>query len=150
MMKLALKAWDEDAWRLLNLLQAEEPRIVFYQATINQLTRITGDIRMLILTDSQMCNLAIRPLDRKGKPAQVDGTPVWASSNPSLVEVKPAVDGLSCDIVALDLGTCQVSVTADVDLFRGVRELTGTLDVTVVAGEAAVIEVIAGTPTEQP
>lgn len=104
---------------------------------------------MFLLTDSQQVDLAIKPVDKKGKPAQVDGVPVWASTASEVATVKPSEDGLSAVVTAVDLGDAQISVTADADLGTGVRELKGVLDITVVAGEAAGLTIIAGAPTEQ-
>jgi len=147
--KLTIKASDDDARALLNQLQGNQPRILFYRATINNLTVIEGDITMLILTNSQQVDLAIKPLDKRGKPAQVDGVPVWACSDPLLATVEPSEDGLSCVVKALDNGSAQISVSADADLGEGVRALTGTLDLEIVSGEAASLSIIAGTPQEQ-
>ena len=103
----------------------------------------------LILTNSQEVDLAIQPLDKRGKPAQVDGTPAWSSSDAAKATVAPAADGLSCVAKALDNGTVQISVSADADLGDGVRTLTGTLDLEIVSGEAVTLSVIAGAPREQ-
>jgi len=104
---------------------------------------------MLILTDTQKCNLAIDPRNAKGQPAPVDGIPQWSSSNPGVCDIQPAADGLSAYVFAVGTGASQISVTADADLGAGVRNLTGTLDVEVRAGEAVTMGIAAGTPEEQ-
>lgn len=135
--------------RLLAWLFPGQARIVFFQVALNG-TTILGDITMVLLTDSQEIDLAIKPLTKKGHPAQVDGTPVWSSSDPQIATVNPAADGLSCVVRAgANLGSVQISVTADADLGAGVAPLTGVLDLEVIGGGAATMSIIAGTPREQ-
>lgn len=152
MFKVKIEAKDVDAWRLFGLLHRHEPggRIVFYQAVIDKVTIIRGDLKSMILTDTQEVDLAIRPLDRKGKPAQVDGVPVWTSSDETICKVTPAADGLSCVAAAtVNLGSVQISVSADADLGAGVETISGILDIDIVAGKAVSLGVITGTPREQ-
>jgi hypothetical protein len=87
--------------------------------------------------------------NKRGKPAQVDGVPVWSSSDPAKVEAVASDDGLSCVAKALNNGTVQIGVSADADLGDGVRTLTGTFDLEIVSGEAVTLCVIAGAPREQ-
>ena len=47
-----------------------------------------------------------------GKPARVDGVPVWGSSNPAVLTVTPAEDGMTASIVAVGAGDAQVTMTA--------------------------------------
>jgi alkylation response protein AidB-like acyl-CoA dehydrogenase len=100
----------------------------------------------LILTDEQKVALAVAFTDRMGNPASVEGSPVWASSDPC-VEVTAAADGLSAVATTTGpLGTAQVSVSADADLGEGVKSIVGTLDIEVVAAEAANVGISAGAP----
>ena len=124
-------------------------RIVFYSAVINKLTKITGDIKTMILVDTQEVDLAIKPVDKKGNAAQVEGVPVWVSSDPTVIEIIPSTDGLSAVAKAGILGQAQVSVTVDADLGEGVRNISGVLDFDVVAGEAVSLSVITSAPREQ-
>jgi hypothetical protein len=110
---------------------------------------LQGDITMLILTNTQEVDLAIKPVDAKGNPAQVDGKPAWLSTDATKVTVVPSADGLSCVVKAANNGSAQVKVTADADLGTGVRTLTGLLDVQVVSGGAVSIGIVTGTPREQ-
>jgi len=104
---------------------------------------------MLRLTATQECVYAITIEDVKGNPAQVDGVPAWATSNPEVLTVTASEDGMSAVVKAGKVGLSQVSVTCDADLGEGVTPLVGMDDVEVVAGQAAVIKLAAGTPTEQ-
>jgi hypothetical protein len=104
---------------------------------------------MLQLTDSQQCALTIQPVDKKGQPAQVDvASAMWTSSNPDVAAVNS--NGLRATVVAGMPGMAQINVTVDADLGEGVRELSGTLDVTVVAGDAVSLGIQTEPPVEQP
>jgi hypothetical protein len=102
---------------------------------------------MLILTDEQQVTLSVAFETAAGNKANVDGVPVWSSSNPDVVAVTPADDGLSATAVAVGpLGTAQVIVEADADLGAGARSITGTLDIEVRAAEAVAVAIAAGVP----
>ena len=108
------------------------------------------NMSMLNMTDSQQAIVKLAIKDAKGKPAKVDGVPLWAVADSSVATVVPAADGLSANIVAGDGGNTQVTVTADADLGSGVSPIIGLLDVVVEGGPATVVELQPGTPTEQP
>lgn len=94
----------------------------------------------LQLQDDQHCPLTIQAVDAAGNPVTLPaGSVSWTSSNPSVATATPSADGMSCDVAAVGpLGSAQIGVTA--------AGLTGTLDVTVVAGAAASIQIVPGTP----
>lgn len=148
MIKAIVKLTGDDARYLFGIIR-RQPKIIFWRAVIDKINVIQGDIKMLILTNSQEVDLAIKPLDRRGKPAQVDGVPAWSLSNPALGQLVVADDGLSSVFKALDNGTVQVSVSADADLGDGVETISGTLDIEIVSGKATSLGIIAGTPREQ-
>lgn len=101
----------------------------------------------LILTDEQKVKLSVSFLTKAGNAAKVDGAPVWSSSNDTVISLVVAEDGLSADAVTVGpLGSAQVSVSADADLGEGVRSIVGTLDLEVVAAEAATVGIAAGAP----
>ena len=103
------------------------------------------------LTDSQQTTVTIKPQDKKGNPAPVDGAPQWLVDNPNVLALTPSADGLSCLVAAVGpLGTATVSVKADADLGGGVTELVGLLEVEVTGGQAVTVALEPGTPTEQP
>lgn len=106
---------------------------------------------MLTLTDSQQVDLTVAFADKAGNPASVDGAPVWTSSDETVLTVAAGADGLSAVATATGkLGTAQVTVTADADLGSGTTSIAGTLDVTVLAGQAVAAVVSAGAPTDKP
>jgi hypothetical protein len=93
-----------------------------------------------------------RVLDAKGNEAQFQGPPAWASSNESVLSLTPSEDGMSATgTIAGPVGNAQISVRIDADTSdEGVKELIGTSDVEVVAGEAATIELDVTEATETP
>jgi hypothetical protein len=101
----------------------------------------------LILTDEQKVALSVAFLDKAGNAAKVDGAPVWGTSDPNVVVLDVAADGLSAvAVTAGPLGKSQVSVSADADLGEGIVTIVGTLDIEVVGGAAATVGIAAGTP----
>ena len=102
---------------------------------------------MLLLTVDQKVTLTIRPVDRGGNPAPMDGVPTWSTTDPELLTLTPSEDGLSCDVVTSGkLGAGQVNVTGDARLGEEVKAIGGALDVQVSAGEAVSLTVEAGVP----
>ena len=111
---------------------------------------------MLILTDEQKVTGKAVFTDAKGKPAKVDGTPVWASSNETAASaVADPNDPFSVIVTGLDPGTdpagtvLQISCTADADLGEGTTSVVLTADVTVVAGQAVGGTINFGAPEAQ-
>jgi hypothetical protein len=114
---------------------------------------IEGQIHLgvsnVTIKDNQKFTASVVFLDAKGKVAAVDGAPVWTGSNDVAFTVTPSEDGLSAEVVANDLGTGQVSVSADADLGAGVTTITGTLDLEVIAGDAVTVQINTAPPTDQ-
>lgn len=90
--------------------------------------------------------LTVSFTDADGKPARVDGTPVWASSDEAIVSVVAEADGLSATATNVSAGAAQVSVRADARFGPEVVELIGTLDVESLGPEAVTVTITAGTP----
>ncbi len=92
---------------------------------------------MFKLPDDKTASASVAYVDAKGNQAVVDGAPVWASSDPSILAVEAAADGLSATITPVGpLGSAQISITADADVGAGVTELVTLADVEVIAGSA--------------
>jgi hypothetical protein len=102
----------------------------------------------LQLTDIQHDSLVIAAADAAGNPAPLPaGSVTWTASDPTILVVTPAADGMSADVAAQGpLGTAQVTVAVALD---DGTTLTGALDVTVVASAAATIQIVPGTPTNK-
>lgn len=104
----------------------------------------------LILTDVQKVELSISPTSAAGNPAPVDGSPVWTSSDETVLTVTASEDGLSAVAVTTGkLGKAQVNVSADADMGEGVKTVTGVLEVEVRVSEAVSLAVTSGTPTDK-
>ena len=103
----------------------------------------------LTLTIDQKALVTLEITDRSGNPATVDAPPVWDSSATEFATVDAAEDGLSAWVSAgegVGEEAALITVRADADLGEGTREVIGTLQVNVTAGEAQFVELTAGAP----
>lgn len=89
-------------------------------------------------------------LTQDGQPAQVDGAPAWTISNPEVLELIPTSTGFSVKLRGRTEGTCEVTATADADRGEGVRPVTLTAIVRVMAPEATGGEFSFGEPEPVP
>lgn len=109
---------------------------------------------MDITTDQNFPNVVLDIRDPKGRPAKVDGIPVWASSDETVASVTPASDGMSAIVDTVGPGVARVSVTADADLGAGVSTITGVSeDINVTIGPnstASIMTLDLGTPADKP
>jgi hypothetical protein len=112
----------------------------------------TGGVRMeLVIADSQQFRVEIQPVDKAGNPGTLATVPVWSASDPTILTVAPAADGMSAVVSGTGkLGAAQVHVTAESDPTSGVNTITGTVDVQVVGGKAVSLRLTVGTATEIP
>jgi hypothetical protein len=155
-LSLPIRLDSDDTLAVLRVIVAASERRKVLRLTIGAIReqRIPdppqGVPMMLTLTDTQQCSLSIAVTDKKGKAASVDGAPQWSTSDVAVVTVEPAADGLSAVLKAQSPGTAQIAVVADADLGDGITPLSGTLDVTVIAGAAVAVAIGTGTPEEQP
>lgn len=72
-----------------------------------------------------------------GAAAAVDGVPVWASSDATVVTVTAAADGMSAIIPCVAPGTARITVTADADLGAGTVTITGVSEDIIVTTDPA-------------
>jgi hypothetical protein len=106
---------------------------------------------MADITATQNLPLSVTFKDKKGNDAPVQGAPEWLVDNPNVIALTPAADGMSCVAGAVGpIGTALVSVRADADLGDGTVHVIGTLDINVTGGAATTVEIVPGTPEEQP
>lgn len=102
------------------------------------------------LADNKKVGASVGFSDARGNDAQVQGAPVWSSSDESIATVVAADDGMTATISATGpLGTAQISVTADADLGDGVVPVGGLLDIEVVASQAVSANISVGEPEDQ-
>lgn len=106
-----------------------------------------------INTDQSYKNVTLMIMDNHTppRPAMVDGVPVWASSDPTVLAVTPAADGMSAVVDTVTPGTARISISADADLGSGVVPITGAsenINVTLgPAGPASVMTLDLGAPS---
>ena len=79
-------------------------------------------------TDFHFPNVTLVITDKDGKAAKVDGAPIWASSDETVISVVAAVDGMSAVVETVAPGTARVTVSADADLGAGSTIITGVTD----------------------
>lgn len=92
----------------------------------------------------QTIQAAVAFQDSRGRPAAVDGVPVWASSDETVLSVVAAADGLSAVISTVAPGTARITVDADADLGAGVADIVGVSeDVVVTINPNSVASVVA-------
>lgn len=101
----------------------------------------------MVITDSQQVLLTVNPVDKRGNPAMLGAVPAWNVSDPTLATLNTAADGLSSTVLAIGpLGHVQVSATVT---NPDGSVLSGTLEIDIVSGAAATLNIAAGQPTEQ-
>lgn len=103
-----------------------------------------------ILKDGQKVGLTLELTDADGNVVTGQGDPVWESSDPALVAISPnGAAATASTTPGPGTGTATVTARVDADLGEGVKEVTGTLDIEVVAGDASVVNIVAGTPEDR-
>lgn len=93
----------------------------------------------LVLTDSQKVTLTPIPVDALEQPSgQLAGPPSWSSTDLSIATVTPSSDGLSAVVETTGvIGACQINASGPI---------SGTLDITVEAGDPVRLKLVPGTP----
>lgn len=85
---------------------------------------------------SQQFTASLLITNAAGEVAPVENI-VWASSDPTVVNVVAAADGMSAVIPCIAEGTARVTVTADADLGAGVVTITGVSEDIIVVTDPA-------------
>lgn len=99
----------------------------------------------LLLNDEQKVTLTIDPRTAAGNPASVESIN-WSNSNEAVVSLVVSEDKKTAVVSSVGLGVAQISVVVDADLSENVSELTGILDIEVVASQAVSLGIVAGVP----
>lgn len=106
-----------------------------------------------ISTDQFYDKVTLNITTKSGKPAKVDGVPVWASSDETVLAPAPNADGMTGAVSTVAPGVARITFSADADLGPGVTSITlVTEDITVTqgtGGQASVIAVDLGTPVDK-
>lgn len=98
------------------------------------------------ISNEQKVTVTLTPVTDTGKPAKLDGAPVWSVISGDATVV-PAADGLSASLVSSDTpGDTVFLVDADADIGSGVESLQETITLTVTGANAKNLGLSAGTP----
>lgn len=88
--------------------------------------------------------------DAQGREAALDGVPGWVSSDASIVDVRPADDGMSALVGSLGIdGAATITATADGRAGEEVLPVIAVMSVVVAPGDAVVFEITAGEVTDR-
>jgi len=100
----------------------------------------------ITITNEQKVPVTLAPVTATGKPAKLDGKPLWSvESGDSTLAV--ADDGLSAYLISSDTpGDTVVLVRADADLGEGIEEVADTIKLTVEGANAESLGMKAGPP----
>lgn len=107
-------------------------------------------------TDQNFPSVTLEIMDAHTPPrqAKVDGVPVWASSDETVLTVAAAADGMSAVIDTVAAGIARITVTADADLGAGTTTVTGVSeDINVTVGPlsaASSFTITLGAPAAKP
>ena len=102
------------------------------------------------ITNEQQVNVKLNPKTDSGKPAKLDGAPVWSVVSGDSAVV-PAADGMSADLVSSDTpGDTTFLIDGDADLGSGVEDVQETITLHVAGANAKNLGVVVGTPTLKP
>lgn len=141
--------WDKRRLQFEHLTSDREPELVFTVTEPKSRLEVTGGKQMLMRAD-QKVRMQVRAVDAKGNSAVLE-TIVWETTDANVVSLEQDPnDPTVCWAWGGAVGNASVNVRADADLDIGeTRELSGSLDFTIVSGEAMVLTVEAGTPEPQ-
>lgn len=102
------------------------------------------------LLAGQQITVTISAKDARGHAGDIDGVPVWVSSDDSIVDVRVADDGLSGIIGSFEeFGAFTVTVTADARDGEEVVPLIGVISGVVAQAEAVLFDVSVGEPVDR-
>jgi hypothetical protein len=103
---------------------------------------------MFMLTDSQEVSFNVTGQSAAGNEAPLENVQV-VSSDPSVVAVSGSAESGFILSSQGRVGVAQINIQADARIGDGEKILTGTEEIQVVSGEAAVLRPVFGTPTEK-
>ena len=103
-----------------------------------------------IKTNEHFANVVLSINDKDKNPAPVDGVPIWASSDETVLRAVPNADGMSGTVEAVGPGTARITISADADMGDGVATITGVsedVNVTLGIGPASIMTLDLGPST---
>lgn len=136
--------------RILEASIEQPAQAILFDVVLEDGTILEG-VTSFKMRNDQTQVAKIRPVGEGGKPAALDGVPVWASADETLATVAAAADGLSAVISPTGpSGTVRITASGDGDLGAGVRPIFGFSDVEVTPGNATGIEMSFEPPVDNP
>lgn len=111
-------------------------------------TWIEGERLMARITNEQKVKITVVPTTAAGHPAPIDGEVEFLSDNVDVAVVE-RIDATSAYVLAVAPGAALISASFDADLGEGVRTVTATGALEVVAAEAETAEITFGEPELQ-
>ena len=111
------------------------------------------DIMADTIRDDQIITYPVSAVDKKGKPALLDGVPTATSSDETVLTAAVGGDataGFTLIVTGVAPGSARAIITGDGDLGSGVTPVTGIADITVTGGGAATFTLGPGVVTDQP
>jgi hypothetical protein len=114
------------------------------------------DMITIALTNLQICTVTLSPKNRKGKPAPIDGVPVWTLQSGNCT-IEPSADGKSCVITTPDeladdpaANVTTLLAEGDADIGAGFVPLDETFVITVSAEPATTLGAVVSAPVDKP
>ena len=103
---------------------------------------------MTIITTEQQVSLTLSALTAAGNPAtgELNGSPLWSSSNVGIVSLVVASNGLSAVASATGPGTATITVTANAGTTSSPVSISTSTQIQVIAAPAASLVLTVGTP----
>lgn len=138
-----LKAIKKTLANIERLLTPEGAAVIeFYLEENGRLIKVEK-MQDLKVTENRKALFTVT--DLKGNPAKIDGAPKWEVTAPELLVVEPIEGEMAAVLKPVGpLGNVSVQVKVDADLGEGVKEITGQMDLNLVAGEAAIVSLALG------
>lgn len=124
------------------------PRRARLRVWISNASFIEGDNLVMRITSEQKVKVTVAPKTAGGHDATIDGDVAFTSSDDTVARIDP-IDGSSCYVTAVGPGAAQISASFDADLGEGVREITASGALEVVAAEADTAEIVFGDAEQQ-
>jgi len=87
--------------------------------------------------------------DREGNAAQIDGAPVWTSSDETVAALVVDADGLGALVVSHKAGEALITMKADALIGDGTVDVVAALAVVVTAGQTVAVAIDAGAPASK-
>jgi hypothetical protein len=100
---------------------------------------------LIKLNDEQKVTLTIDPRTASNNPADVESIN-WTNSNEGVATLVVSDDKKSATVLSVGIGATQIGITVDSDLSENVTELSGFVDIEVVASQAVSLGINAGVP----